>query len=1062
MAFLMEIFGWDIAEATNQILEYVQGRPEKKVIYFHGWDGFGASPVLRSIAQVLRSQKMDGPKELHFDRIIYIDCSSWKSRREMQRAIADELKLDYPTMAMFSRQDEEDDLNGLHHGSRDVIPSVATEIDRTLRDCRFMMIFLNGSDDEIDVTRFGIPQMTEFRDNRMIWTFKRRLMTIHSRRSEIAKKLRNTDLFFSAALIHGEYQINDSDFHALVHGEASSIVDRYRGKVDIDPTMVTDCCLLELSLHYNFHRSTRFGWASHSSNYWICNGIMQDTAREINNLLHGEIRWDCDTSLLHNVLKELKPLFLLKNASCVVKHRWISVTSQEQVPGCMQTIPATASSFFLAFERSDKSPASEISDQPTTLPYDMLKHSSNLAVLVLSYCSFSFTSPPFLACHGLRFLGLEHCKHNKMEGYGGYTDQWACLLSLWVLDLRYTDWDEMISEEKMDVMGNLKELNIEGAKCWQQYMSKLQKTLPHLYRLRISKPMVQHQPETTTSNSRSISFLEKGKLEILDLSGNSEMKSVPINLSKASSLQVLVLDGCDALERVDRLPPTLISFSLDGFGPASHWTPGVNLLPPEEFRPNSSMDNKNAKTSIISLEGCTQLENLFLRGLPNLVELDLSGTAIKILDFTTMVVQVPGLKRLFLIGCKCLRAITWDQKILPSGIIQVEPQLELLCIDTRAGIQHCRTSIDKMMNIPFGLQAHAIFADARLARSLWPAIDYYRSEGSLVNVYFNIHITSSSPVCSNLEDGQCEEAHRVLLLERQQYHDVHGMVGDGPMQVFPQAPTRELDRHVRISQESQGLESELQGYIPARNNLGLLMRRCAESLHLHDISTSINMPKNEWNYLRQCRVENCPKLDTVFPGTYGFEALEIIWASDLLMAQSIWSKGDSYYLYGSFKRLRHLQLRNCPRLQFVLPLPVLASSTPSLETLHIIRCGNLRHVFVLDEEHPKARVRVVFPNLTTIHFHDLPMLWQICEVQMLMVAPVLEAIKIRGCWGLRRLPAMEGRGLHVKKPTIEIEKDVWDALEWDGVNVLPWTDAAFCKFGVIVRVLCFLAGYEMD
>jgi hypothetical protein len=76
---------------------------------------------------------------------------------------------------------------------------------------------------------------------------------------------------------------------------------------------------------------------------------------------------------------------------------------------------------------------------------------------------------------------------------------------------------------------------------------------------------------------------------------------------------------------------------------------------------------------------------------------------------------------------------------------------------------------------------------------------------------------------------------------------------------------------------------------------------------------------------------------------------------------------------------------------------------------------------------------VAFPKLTAIHLHDLPTLRQISE--MMMVAPILETIKIRGCWSLRRLPAVnKSRDPGVKKPTVEIEKDVWDALEWDGVE----------------------------
>ncbi|TVU14102.1 hypothetical protein EJB05_37548, partial [Eragrostis curvula] len=982
--------------------------------------------------------KLNAPRELCFDRIIYIDCSAWKNRREMQKAIAEELKLDHTTMELFNKQDEEDDFNGVDQDSRDVIPSIATKIDRTLRDDRFMMIFLNGSDDEVDVTGFGIPQMTEFRNNRMIWTYKRRLLTIHSRRSEIAEKLRYTHLFLSATLVHGEYQIKESEFCALVHGEAATIVDRYPCMLGTDSIMVRDCCLLELSLHYNFHINTRFGWAAHSSNYWICDGIIQgDRAIEISKALHGEIRWECDASLLHRVLQGLKPIFLVKmitnildvSMRCQVKDRWISITSREQKVNGMENILATASSFFLAFERPDHLPASERSDHqpaleglygPTTLTSGMFKHSSKLAVLVLSNCAFSFASPPFLICHSLRFLGLEHCKHKISEG-GGHTDtEWAFLLSLWVLEIRYTEWDEMLSQDKMGLMTNLKELNIDGVRCWQ-YINQLQKILPHLCRLRITKPSI-HQPETTDIRD---SFMDKGKLEMLDLSGNSQMRAVPSHLSKASSLRVLILDGCNELECItapDTLPPFLMSFSLDGYGASSYWTPAINLLPPENLRPSSTYQ-MDAKTSKISLEGCINLQYLFLRGLPNLVELDLSGTAIKILDLTTMVLQVPCLKRLFLLGCERLLAIRWDQK--SRGI---QEQLELLCIDTRGGVGYSRPSIDHIKK-SFRLQVHAILSDARLARSLWPAIDYYRSKGRLlVDVYFNIHIISS-PVYSG-EGVQLPEAtHRPLAW---QYGDVHDMVGDdASIQAFSQMvpPTTELaDRHVGIGQGSRGLESELLGYIPARNNLALLMRRCADSLHVHNTSISTHMPMNEWNYLRHCHVERCSKLDTVFPGTYGFEALQTIRASDLLMARCIWSKGGSYYHFSSFGRLRHLTLRSCPRLRFVLPVSV--SSFPELEVLHIIHCGDLRHIFVLDEEHPEACV--AFPNLTTIHLYDLPVLQQICEAQML--APALKTINIRGCWGLRRLPAMRGRGVHVKKPTVEIEKDVWNALVWDGVE----------------------------
>jgi hypothetical protein len=108
------------------------------------------------------------PPKLRFGRTIYIDCSRWTSKRAMQRKIAEELKLDWKTMSMFEEQDEEDDFNLVDLGSRDVIRSVAQVIDHTLRESRFMIIFMNGSEDEVPLGRLGIPENS---DCAILWTF---------------------------------------------------------------------------------------------------------------------------------------------------------------------------------------------------------------------------------------------------------------------------------------------------------------------------------------------------------------------------------------------------------------------------------------------------------------------------------------------------------------------------------------------------------------------------------------------------------------------------------------------------------------------------------------------------------------------------------------------------------------------------------------------------------------------------------------------------------------------------------------------------------------------------
>ena len=46
-----------------------------------------------------------------------------------------------------------------------------------------------------------------------------------------------------------------------------------------------------------------------------------------------------------------------------------------------------------------------------------------------------------------------------------------------------------------------------------------------------------------------------------------------------------------------------------------------------------------------------------------------------------------------------------------------------------------------------------------------------------------------------------------------------------------------------------------------------------------------------------------------------------------------------------------------------------------------------------------------------------------------MLAPKLETIKTRGCWSLRRLPAVAKQC-----PEVDCEKEWWDNLEWDGIQ----------------------------
>ncbi|CAL5008996.1 unnamed protein product [Urochloa decumbens] len=1008
----------DVVGAREEIFNIIQRNPNNNIIYFDGWNGFGAIAVLRSIARTLPSVKAP-PPELSFGRTFLIDCSTWQSKRVMQRKIVEELKLDRKAMAMIDEQDEEDDFNGVDYGSRDVIREVSAMIFQTLTESRFMMVFLNGSTDEVDLSEFGIPEYYCI----IIWTFRRSFVTMHETDGifRLADKLRRTGLF-----IYTEYtpaSLSDSELNALFSKEAANdIVARYPFMPEINLTMVIDCCCYGFFLHYISRSTIVMDWAPHAPNFWICDGIIQEgnRTREISNALGSEISFGGDDSLLDRVFDRM--MQCLGTYHLVVKgedddnidkyeerpYRWISVTSKKKiVQDNMKNILARATSIFLAFDRTIGAPS---------LSNDLFKQCSKVGVLILSYCAFSFESPPFLHCHTLRFLSLDHCTDDNTTKSQGWvcTTNWAFLKSLWVITLHYTDWADILSEEKIDFLANLMELNIEGVR-WPRWTShhQLQKRLPNLQRLRIIRPVYDEAAETTSSDIGDSFLMDNTSLEMLDLS------------------------GCDALEDVVLSNNSrLRSFSLDSYGPTSHLTPSVEL-PPETSHPEQPPDVQRksvAKTTIVSLKGCTRLDKLLLCGLPNLVELDLSGCPIKVLDFETMMVDVPRLKRLFLLGCECLRAIKWGSDPLKQWKV-----LELLCIDTRPAGRVLGCAAQPSLGTfsrSFHLQVHAIIVDARLARSFAAVILNKRTD----DVCFSINITSST-ACSGAVIQPEATASKMMETIHENHHVVAGLyddifteVGDAlpPMQTFPQPPMRQSDHHIEIGDGSRNVQTEVSDN---NYNLALLMTGYTESIHVHDVSTcsSSTMTAGVWYKLRWCRVERCPKLHAVFPpGTEDYDgSLEIIWVSDLLMARCIWSKGYREWYYDRFKGLQHLHLRRCPSLQFALAMGS-RPSFPSLETLHIIHCGDIRHIFVLGVE-AYRHTSVQFPKLTTIHLHDLPALQQICEAAETL-APALETIRVRGCWSLRRLPSLKGRKPGVRRPAVEVEKDVWDKLEWDGVG----------------------------
>ncbi|CAL4906221.1 unnamed protein product [Urochloa decumbens] len=269
-----------------------------------------------------------------------------------------------------------------------------------------------------------------------------------------------------------------------------------------------------------------------------------------------------------------------------------------------------------------------------------------------------------------------------------------------------------------------------------------------------------------------------------------------------------------------------------------------------------------------------------------------------------------------------------------------------------------------------------------------------------------------------------------------------------------------LDFHVEIGEGTstaavwsrQGIEA-----------VTFVMNR-VESLHLHDnFSITTVIPEHilfptwdteatvMWRGLKWCRVERCPKLDTVFiiPEVVSYlRELETFQAADLLTAHIIWRRQrppirrkpyipemDDIDLGASFGKLRSIHLHYCPRLVYVLPLQWFKIARqpyfPNLEAIHISCCGDLSQIFPMERRFESREGMEEFPSLKYLNLYELPKLQQICTSRIL--APKLEAITLRGCWSLRRLLATNRDG--GRPPVmVDCEKDWWEKLEWDGMD----------------------------
>ncbi|XP_066371760.1 uncharacterized protein [Miscanthus floridulus] len=1068
-----------IADAATEIISFLEGTGMgRSLAYFDGWFGLGASAVLKAIVKRLRSSSSRGSTTgltTGLNKIIHIDCSLWQSKRALQKAIAEELQLPQHMMAIFDHHDEADNFDGVEESARGVIPLVTKAIMDNLYNHRFLVVFHNGSGEYIDLSECGVP-VIGLLGKRVLWTSRGRFR-LHGIQDEDVKKLAGMSDFAISADLSSDLIFDR--LVSLLHAEAMEVTS-YIGmpEPDLSPKIAMECFLYTVLMR---GEDCGIDWTTHAANYWVCDGIIQTqttnngnrSAWEIADALHRNMNLQMDWHPIWVVnIRDVIGLCCKQWECC---DRWVSANRKnvhyqqhhKEKEGkhydiAVAQVPPQVTSFFCS--GAGAGPLVDNNNATTTLEAGIFDHSDRsmlLSVIHLSYCTFSFSRPPFLSCSNLRFLLLDHCKNKDMSSnHGGDEehhehnnhDSGACFRKLWVLDLSYTDWYWLLSKEMMDLMTELRELSVKGVKNW-------------------SISQLDHRHFGVKSNSYWLLNLSKLRVTAEPGVPSSVVAALFFPDLSSSSIKTIILDGCAEMEKLghDAVPPSLESFS---------FTCGY----------------ADTKMKSFSFRACAKFETLLLRGLfRNLLELDLSGTAVKTLDLSA--IQASRLRRLFLMGCEKLCAILWPQE----GNNKLE--LEVLRMDTTqttiedsddddsVGLPPSSSSTTTTIEpcsgrrAPTNFHVYIFLGDTRLLRSLLHVgiAKYLHVEISSKGAYASSHSTGVDGGCKGSSQGRgsCgEQVPVVSSLRRQKQTGSTCLYGDGDniipipttfedagvggapaitsMWPCPPIPFSNSWVHCYISiQEDElrtGLLQEETNNVAATTTLPDFVHDKARTLYLHDSLFVTCIPGHTspsaidlgWGSLWWCRLERCPNLQgTVFSGPRiggrfnVFVDLKAFWASQLPKARYIWDWSMSSFRpgYWSFNYLVFLHLENCPRLLHVLPLcPSNNRGCYSLETLEIICCGDLREVFPLLDPAESEQQQIIkprsFPSLRRIHLHELSMLRRICG--RMMFAPNLEIVRIRGCWGLKRLPAVARRSTRPAAPVVDCEKEWWDSLEWDG------------------------------
>eukprot|EP00268_Persea_americana_P044686 TRINITY_DN4516_c0_g1_i15.p1 TRINITY_DN4516_c0_g1~~TRINITY_DN4516_c0_g1_i15.p1 ORF type:complete len:1012 (-),score=157.30 TRINITY_DN4516_c0_g1_i15:194-3229(-) len=232
------------------------------------------------------------------------------------------------------------------------------------------------------------------------------------------------------------------------------------------------------------------------------------------------------------------------------------------------------------------------------------------------------------------------------------------------------------------------------------------------------------------------------------------------------------------------------------------------------------------------------------------------------------------------------------------------------------------------------------------------------------------------------------------------------------------------------------------------------LARCS-IFHLQDHRTARKLSElglANMNELKECWVESCEKMETLFDGDEQQENCALLPNLKILTLENLPELRrlcDGPFLPGSLSKLRDLHLSSCKNLKKVFQLGIIRQLC-SLESLCVVNCGTMEEIIEIEEEEMSMSVashthnvisynndRLILPNIKKIHLYFLPELVSICRGFSNFEWPSLQTIYILGCPKLKSLSFLSN-GTNIVAPAlkkIECKSPWWEALEWEDNDI---------------------------